>query len=85
MQMYLRTNERYDFFYIFHLKTELRYLRIYFARTIEGAVNVFRRREVTMEKLMVAEVGSIVSYMVRGFQRNNYHAYQIRNFIIVNL
>lgn len=39
----------------------------------------------TMEKLMVAEVGSIVSYMVRGFQRNNYHAYQIRNFIIVNL
>lgn len=45
MQMYLRTNERYDFFYIFHLKTELRYLRICFARTIEGAVNVFRRRE----------------------------------------
>lgn len=44
MQMYLRTNERYDFFYIFHLKTELRYLRICFARTIEGAGKCIQKK-----------------------------------------
>lgn len=37
-------------FYIFHVKvkTQLRYLRIYFPRTIEGTVNVFKRRDVTI-------------------------------------